>query len=322
MHMNKIKEIEPWGVNIPFIFLATIYWALGTLSILLSLPFHPYFMMLGTYALYFGMIQRLFFPAKNYLSLHIASLILLAIPLHYFQIVASVILATTEIWALKDLRSYGYNPKKLPINALVLSSPFASIIAWLFYPNYWLLIIPILLYTLGVNIGVFSANLRTRPVFGLYQLPIFLIIILSYFLPILFPFIGVIYFLTIYRRIFTFKNTSAISSLLSLIIIPLLSLYFGDYVHAFTLGIMSTLFFSCITYSTSRYNYDKIIASILLSDLAYVLRFFYFEISGIFWIIALLYFLYLIKDNFYLTSIKLGLSMKFIRIQKENRESP
>ncbi|AAK43087.1 hypothetical protein SULI_03915 [Saccharolobus solfataricus] len=320
--MKEIKEIEPWGVNIPFIFLAMIYWALGSLSLPLNLPFHPYFMLLGAYALYFGMIQRLFFPAKNYLALHIASLILLAIPIQYFQIIASVVLTITEVWALKDLKMYGYNTKKLPINALVLSSPFSSIIAWVFYPNYWLLITPLLLYILGVNVGVFSVNLRTKPVFGLHQLPIFLIIILSYFFPILFPFIGVVYFLTIYRKTFTFKSITGISSLLSLIVIPLLSLYFGDFVHAFTLGIMSNLFFSCITYSTSRYNYNKVVISILLSDLAYILRFFYFEISGIFWIVAVIYFLYLIKDNFYLTSIKLGLSMRFIRMQKENRGSP
>ncbi|ACP46749.1 conserved hypothetical protein [Sulfolobus islandicus Y.G.57.14] len=322
MKKSEIKEIEPWGVNIPFIFLAIAYWALGSLSLPLNWSYHPYFMMLGAYALYFGMIQRLFFPAKNYLALHIASLIFLAIPIYYFQIIASVALAITEVKALLDLRNYGYNAKKLPINALVLSSPFASIITWLLYPNYWLLITPLLLYILGVNVGVFSVNLRTRPVFGLYQLPIFLIIISSYFFPILFPFIGVVYFLTIYRKTFTFKNTSAISSLLSLIVIPLLSLYFGDFVHAFTLGIMSTLFFSCITYSTSRYNYDKIVISIILSDLAYILRFFYFKISGIFWVIAVLYFLYLIRDNFYLTSIKLGLSMRFIRMQKESHESP
>ncbi|WP_338598812.1 hypothetical protein V6M85_08620 [Sulfolobus tengchongensis] len=319
MKKKDIKEIEPWGVNIPFIFLAVIYWALGALSIILNLPYHPYFMLIGAYALYFGMIQRLFFPAKNYLPLHIASLIFLAIPIHYSQIIASVCLSVTEIWALRDMKKYG---SKFPVNALVLSSPFASIIAWIFYPNFWTLIVPLLLYILGVNVGVFSANLRTRPIFGVYQIPIFLIVLLSYFFPLIFPFIGIIYFLVIYRKIMTVRNLSAFSTLLSIIIVPLLSLYFKDYIHAFTLGIMSPLFFSCIIYSTSRYNYNRVVALTTLSALSYILRTINLEMSGILWIIAVLYFLYLLKDNFYLTSIKLGLSMKFIRIQKESRGSP
>lgn len=312
MKKEIIVEIEPWGVNIPYIILALIYWAIGSASIILDLPYHPYFMMIGAYSLYFGMIQRLFFPAKKYISLHIISLILLAIPIYYSQILASITLISVEIWALRDMRKYG---SRFPINALVLSSPFASLVAWVFYSNYWILVIPLLLYIMGVNIGVFSATLRTKPVFGVYQIPLFIVILLSYFFPFIFSFIGIVYFLLIFRKTVNIRNISAFATLLSIIIIPLLSLYLGDYMHAFTLGVMSPLFFSCITYSTSRYNYDKVVILSVLSPLAYILRYVYFPISGLPWIMSLIYFIYLIKDNFYIKSIKLGLSVRFIKAQ-------
>ncbi|MEM3972278.1 MAG: hypothetical protein QXF96_06770 [Saccharolobus sp.] len=316
MVKKEIVEIEPWGVNVPYILLALIYWTIGSFSVILGLPYHPYFMLIGAYALYFGMIQRLFFPAKKYIALHILSLIFLAIPFYYFQILATITLILTEIWGLRDVKGYG---GRFPINALVLSSPFASLIAWLLYPNFWALILPLLIYVLGVNIGVFTANLNTKPVFGIKQIPIFVIIILSYFFPIAFSLTGLVYFLTIYRKSMNIKNISAFSTLLSIIIIPLLSLYFKDYIHAFTLGIMSPLFFSCITYSTSRYNYNKVFVPSILSALSYVLRDLNLLVSGILWVIGLVFFIYLIKDNFYFKAIQYGLSMKFLKPQLDKK---
>lgn len=115
-----MKEIEPWGVNVPFLVLGLIYWCIGGISLFENITFHPLLMMIGTYSIYFGMFQRLFFPARNYLALHLISLVLLAIPVYPFQALASLALIGVEVWGIRDIKSYG---SKFPVNWLVLSSP-------------------------------------------------------------------------------------------------------------------------------------------------------------------------------------------------------
>ncbi|AWR97987.1 hypothetical protein DFR86_10875 [Acidianus sulfidivorans JP7] len=307
------NAIEPWGVNVPFIYLSIIMFTLGGLSLFLNDPligFHGYYMTIGAYSLYFGMIQRLFFPAKKYIYTQLLSLFTLALPLsHYFQAVASLFLIITEIWALKDVKGYG---GKFPINLLVLSSPFASFIAWLLFTNYLILIIPIFIYILGVNIGVFVATLRARPLFGYKQIPILILIVLSFFFfKILFPLTLIVYFgILLSKRIkinLTSLTTIGVSLGLAIIVI-----FFGDYIHAFYLGTMASFFYSCITYSTARYNHGKVFYSNLLLILAYVLRFVNLGLSSIFFPISFLIFLYLIKDNLGIDGIKFGMSRKFL----------
>ncbi|MFP3203112.1 MAG: hypothetical protein RXR43_13095 [Sulfolobus sp.] len=300
----KKEVIEPWGVNIPYIFLAMVYWALGGIFF----NFHPYFMLIGAYSLFFGMILRLFFPAKKYLILHLATLVSLSAPIPYFQVIASVFLTSTEIWAIHDVKNYG---SKFPINFLVLLSPPASIISWLLYPNFWILLIPLMLYTLGVNIGVFHATLNTRVIFGLYQFPLLLFILLVGFFKELFTGLGLLYFLTLFQKGLK-MNRSALVTMVYVTVSPILG-YFISYTHAFTLGVMSPLFFSCITYSISRYNYDKVYIPSSLSFLSLILHNINLGVSAIVWIVAVLFFLYLIKDNFYMESIKTGMSRRWLK---------
>lgn len=312
---KEIKEIEPWGVNVPYIYLSTIMFFSGGVSLFLHIPLHAYLMTIGAYALYFGMIQRLFFPAKNYLVTHVIALILLAIPLsHYFQAAASLVLIVTEIWALKDVKSYG---GKFPINVLVLSSPFLSFIFWLLFLNYWSLIIPLLVYILGVNIGVFTATLGAKPFFGEKQLPILVLALLTLFFKFLLPITLLLYFILLfYRRI---RKLISITSLIVIgvsIAVTLSALVFHDYIHAFYLGVMSSFFFSCITYSTASYNHGKVGYAILLLIPAYFLRLVSVELSGIFFPIAFLIFLYLIKETLGIDGIKYGISKRFLEEQK------
>nr|WP_010978061.1 hypothetical protein [Sulfurisphaera tokodaii] len=304
-----IKEIEPWGVNVPYIYLSTIMFLLGGIS-LIKFPFyHPYFMMIGAYSLYFGMIQRLFFPAKNYLPLHILALILLAIPIsHYFQFLASIVLVITEIKALKDVKSYG---SKFPVSTLVLSSPFLSAILWYFYINYWSLIIPLAVYILGVNIGVFTATLGVKPFFGLYQIPVLILLIISMFLPFFLAIALVYYFAFLMRKGIKRINWTSISVIL-VSLASMSALYLGDLSHAFFLDVMFPLFFSCITYSTARYNHEKVVYIIPLLLFAFFTRFINLQFSAIFLPIAYIYFLYLIKDTLGITGIKLGISKKYL----------
>lgn len=291
--------------------LAVIYWIIGGLSLRFNPSDHPYFMLLGAYSLFFGMIQRLFFPATKYFALQILTLILLSIPIPYFQVLASVSLTATEIWALKDVMTYG---GKFPVNLLVLSSPFLSIIGWSLYPHYWLLILPLITYTLGVNIGVFTATLRTKPVFGRNQLPLLFFLVLSVIIRPLYYFVGVLYLLMIVRTGYK-MNLSASLTLFSVSVTPILALFLGSTLHSFFLGVMAPLFFSCIVYSTSRYNYDYVWFPVLTSFLSYLMRGINIELSGIIWAISLLSFLYLVKDNLSLTALKLGLSPRYLRRQ-------
>lgn len=314
---KEIKEIEPWGVNVPYIYLSLIMFSLGGASLIFHLPFHPYFMAIGAYALYFGMIQRLFFPAKNYLITHILALILLAVPLsHYFQAAASLVLMFTEIWALRDVRSYG---SKFPVNLLVLSSPFLSFVVWLLFVNYWSLTIPIFMYVLGVNIGVFTATLGAKPFFSEKQIPILVMSILSLFFKFLFPITLLLYFILLfYKRLR--RPVISVTSILAIvvsIVIAFSSLGLHDYIHAFYLGVMLNFFFSCITYSTANYNHGKVYYSILLLLPAYFLRFISLEVSAIFLPVAFLIFLFLIKDTLGIDGIKYGMSKRFLEEQRK-----
>ncbi len=302
------KAIEPWGVNVPFIILAMIYWALGGISLLENFPFHPYFMMIGSYSLFFGMLLRLFFPARKYLPLHILSLILLSIPFYPFQSIASLFLIFNELWGLKDVIHYG---GKFPINLLVLASPFSSLIAWSLYPyyGYSILMVGLLFYLFGINIGVFTVTAGAKPKFGMKQLPIFVLIALSIYHNFLF-FALLGYFIWLFYDSKTIKK-GGLSIILTSLLVTFSSIFLGEEIHAFALGIMATFFFNCIIYSTSRYNYSKSYPIPYLLLVSYFLRFINIEISGLFFMISTLYFLYLIKDNFTLKAIKLGLSSKY-----------
>jgi len=101
--------------------------------------------------------------------------------------------------ALRDVKAYG---SRFPWNFLVLLSPPSSAVAWfLFHGNYWILVPPLLLYVLGVNVGVFSANLSLRPLLGLSQLPVVVSVLLTWLFPKLLPITLAIYFsLLLYRR--------------------------------------------------------------------------------------------------------------------------
>lgn len=308
----KETLIEPWGVNVPYIYLATIMFALGGLSLHYFINLHPYFMTIGVYSLYFGMIQRLFFPAKKYLISQILALIFLAIPFsHYFQFFASIFLIITEITALKDVKSYG---SKFPTNLLVLSSPFLSAILWFLFLNYWSLIIPILVYILGVNIGVFTATLGVKPFFGISQSPILILSLLSIIYPSLIAVVITYYFLFLFRKKVTLKmNATSIGVIVISVTSIFASIVLGNLIHAFYLDVMYPFFFSCITYSTARYNHSKVVYSLPFLILSYFLRFMNLEVSAIFLPISYLYFMYLIKDTLGLTGLRLGISAKYLK---------
>ncbi|ARM76784.1 hypothetical protein [Acidianus manzaensis] len=302
------NAIEPWGVNVPYIYLSIVMFTLGGLSLFLN-NYHGYLMSIGAYSLYFGMIQRLFFPAKKYIYTQLLALFSLAIPFsHYFQALASVFLIITEIWALKDVKKYG---SKFPINYLVLSSPFASFISWLFFVNYWMLVIPIFIYILGVNIGVFAATLNAKPFFGYKQIPVLVLTVLSYFFKIFFPLTLIVYFSMLFSRRIK-PNLTSFSVVVISLGLALSAIFLHEYIHAFYLGSMATFFFSCITYSTARYNHDKVFYSVILLVPAYFLRFINLDVSAVFFPLSFLLFLYLIKDNLGITGIKTGMSKKFL----------
>jgi hypothetical protein len=303
------KSIEPWGVNLPFIILSMIYWALGGLSLIKYPYFHPYFMMIGTYSLFFGMLLRLFFPARKYFPVHILSLIFLAIPFYPFQSIASAFLLLNEIWGLRDIKHYG---SRFPLNLLVLASPFSSLLAWSLYPfyGYFILMIGLLFYLFGINIGVFTATAGAKPKFGIKQLPIFILIIISFYPKFLF-FALLGYFIWLFYDSKQIKYRYLSVSFTSLTV-TLSSIFLGEEIHAFALGIMAPFFFNCIVYSTSRYNYEKVYPIPYLLLVSYFLRFINLEVSSVFFIIATLYFLYLIKDNFTIKSIKVGMSSRYL----------
>ncbi|BDC17303.1 hypothetical protein [Acidianus sp. HS-5] len=309
--------IEPWGVNIPFLLLGFIYFAIGGISLISNPLAHGYFMFLGAYSLYEGMLLRLFFPAKKYLALQLATLVSLSIPLYPVVVTSFLFLTAVEIWGIRDVKSYG---SKFPVNILVLSSPPISFISWLILPikGYEVLIIPLLLYLLGINVGVFSANLNLKPKFGIKQIPIFLLVLLLYLDYKLFPLVIIAYFVWLFygpKRVN--KNSSALSTVLSSLSTSFSSYFLGETIHAFALGTMAPFFFSCITYSTSRYNYDKIYLVSALLALSYFFRFIIFPDSAVLFIASSAIFIYLIKDNFTFTTLKLGMSKKYL-IKKLN----
>ncbi|WP_061972209.1 hypothetical protein [Sulfolobus acidocaldarius] len=299
-----IKEIEPWGVNIPYLILGLVYWGIGGISAFNNLPHHFYFMMIGTYSIYFGMISRLFFPARNYLATHLTSLFLLAIPYYPFQALASLVLIITELWSISDIRGYG---SRFPLNLLVLSSPFASLIGWIFYVQfgYFVLVPPLLLYLLGVNIGVFSATLGIKAKLGFKQFSVFILVLL-YPISISITIAGYVLWL-LYKTRVKERNLSSILTLSVAVIVSFSSLFLGEQIHAFAFGVMIPFFFNCITYSTSRYNYGKLFPIPILSALSYFMRFVNLPLSSVFFISAVLIFLILNRHNFTIRTIKLGM---------------
>jgi len=321
---TEVKDIQPWGVNVPFIYLSSLLWALGGISLRWGLPYldHPYLMILGAYSLYCGMIQRLFFPARKYLPLQLTSLILLPFPFHFFQVAAFGSLTITEVIALRDVKAYG---SRFPWNFLVLLSPPSSAVAWfLFHGNYWILVPPLLLYVLGVNVGVFSANLSLRPLLGLSQLPVVVSVLLTWLFPKLLPITLAIYFsLLLYRR--KERGIHSLTALLtgvSGVLVPFSSLYLGDLLHAFALGVMAPFFASCIVYSTSRYNYGRTWPIPLAFASSYFLRFHYLGVSWVPFALASLYFLFLARESLGFTALKYGMSKKYLepRFGKRSNE--
>ncbi|MCY0849680.1 hypothetical protein [Sulfuracidifex metallicus] len=298
--MAMYKKIEPWGVNVPFIYLSIFYWVIGAISLLIPQVHnqHPYFMMIGSYSLFFGMIQKLFFPAKRYLPLQVAVLVFATIPIYYSQVFASLFLFIEEIVALKDITSYG---GRFPINLMVLSSPPLSVIGWIMYPDFRVLIVPLLMYVMGVNIGVFRATMGTRVIMGVKQIPLMVLVLMVGVIPYLFTIVGVLYSLALINSKVKF-NLSALTTLLSVSIVPLFSLHHE--IHAFTLGVMSPLFFSCITYSLIRKRYDRVLPMSLLSALSFFLRPLFLLPSGVPWLIAVIIFLLTIKDRLGVKDIK------------------
>jgi hypothetical protein len=105
---KRVEELRPWGVNVPFIVLGLAYFLAGGLSLWKNPQDHGYLMMVGTYALYEGMITRLFFPATKYFKLQALALISLAVPLPEAQALSSY--AVDVFWSserLGDVKSYG-----------------------------------------------------------------------------------------------------------------------------------------------------------------------------------------------------------------------
>ena len=123
---KRVEELRPWGVNVPFIVLGLAYFLAGGLSLWKNSQDHGYLMMVGAYALYEGMITRLFFPATKYFKLQALTLISLAVPLPEAQALSSYALTFLELRALRDVKSYG---SRFPVNALVLASLALSILA-------------------------------------------------------------------------------------------------------------------------------------------------------------------------------------------------
>jgi hypothetical protein len=149
--------------------------------------------------------------------------------------------------------------------------------------------------------------------FGIWQLPVFLLSFLS-FLPKLLVFILVGYYVWLW--VGTRKVRMELTPLLTLIgslSVTASSLILGQGIHAFALGVMTPMFYSCITYSTSRYNYGRTTPIPVLLAVSYFLRFLNLEVSGILFVVVTLYFLLLIRHNMTITTLKLGMSAKYLR---------
>ncbi len=305
--------IEPWGVYVPFIYSAVAYWSLGAMQILLRGGLHPIFMMDGAYLFYVGMMFRLFAPARKYVVGHLVSLILLLSLTPLVIGVGMEVAFLVMMWAIRDVRKYG---SKFPINYLVLISPLAGAVSWLtfnLFHDFYTLEVPLLLYVLGVNVGVFSATLGGRALLGKKQVPLIVTILASYFFPPLVNLVSIVYpFLLLRRKSFTAKlNHNAISALVNMSAVTFSGIFGllmgGLYLlHSFTVGIMTVLLMSCSTYSLARYNYgwEWIIPILLLIDMV--------TFSGIPWAFALAIYLYLIRNALGPFSLKNGVSSRFI----------
>jgi len=298
-----LKQVFPWGVNVPFTYLAFTLWGAGAVELILNPTVHPYLMMLGAYSLYFGMVQRLFFPVRRYLPLQILSLAI-GVPLPWAQVVGSAALLGTEVWSLLDVRSYG---SRYPLNLLVLSSVPMSLLTWIVYGNnFWVLVVPLLSYLLGVNEGILSSNLKLKPRLGLEQVPLLAAVILCFFFPVVFPAVMIVYALSFGWS----KFKSQVSALLTLavsLVVPIGSWWLGNPIHAFTLGVMSPMFASCVTYSISRENYGKEWPIPLLFGASFFLRNFDLILSGLPWVVGMLFFMGLVAKRLDPRSMSLGL---------------
>jgi len=262
---------------------------------------------MGAYSFYFGMLQRLFTPARKYLFLSLSSLIFMLIPIYMFQAISSAIVSFMLIWSIIDVRKYGGS---FPMNYLVLISPLLSTISWILH-NYYYLIPPLLSYVLGVNIGVFTANIGSRAVFGIKQIPILVGVIFSYINYIAIPITIVVYTLMILvGKELRFSLTSVLS-LTSLIIVPISSIILGDIIHSFMLGVMTPMLFTCSIYSTSRYNYNKALVIPILDMMSYYLRFLT-PLSGIPWLVSFIYYIALFRDNLSIVTVKTGMSKRYL----------
>ncbi|BCU67822.1 hypothetical protein HS7_12590 [Sulfolobales archaeon HS-7] len=304
------NEIFPWGVNVPYLIIAGIYFLAGGLSLFTGQS-HGLLMLLGAYSLYSGMIQRLFFPARKYIVPQLINMILVCIPIPLAQVLAYIALTITAVWSVLDVSKYG---AKYPINLLVLSSPILSVIFWTLFSafgNYWLLIIPLMSYLFGVNVGVFTATLGVKPKYGLLQLPIlaavFSILLIHY---VIVP-VGIYFAWLFFNGVKRF-NLSAAVTVFTGGFTSLLSVFTGMEIHAFALGVMLPFFYSCITYSLSRYNYDYEYVIPLLLMISYFIRMFLLIPSGIATAVGIILFYYLNIDNFSLFTLRNGLSKKFL----------
>ncbi len=274
---------------------------------LIFLKFHPYMMTLGVTMVYAGMFLRLFFPAKKYFYLQLGSLISFLIPLPPFQVVGSLLLLTCEVWGLNDVMSYG---SRFPRNYLVLSSPLLLAISWALYLvsgslNY--VLISVLVYLLGVNIGVLAASSSSKPRFGIQQIPVFISL-----LPAIFSIR--LTFITILLYYAWIKPAKFSLPVYSLFFTNLLSLtvgsVFGNSTHGFTLGLMLPLFMNCMVFSINRGNYQKLWVPITMLFISFLMRFVNVELSALPATAGVIYFLFLIRDIFSYSYLRSGRKSK------------
>ena len=311
MGKEAIKEISPWGVQSPFLILAAVYFILSLAELVRgNFVLHGYFAMVATYSLLSGMLLRLFFPATKYLSLHLLSLIAMAVPFPLCQVVSMGSLTVVEAWAIRDVKSYG---SKFPVNLLVLSSPIAGILAWLGYyltEHMAFLLPPVLMYVLGINVGLFTATLKSKPFFWIKQLPFLILSAISFFQPLyaISSFTYSVYCLAAARN-FRSPSLLVLASFLASSIFS-----FESLTHSVLLGLMLPSFVNCVVYSIARYNYGTsahwFSLSTLLASLVswFALR----ELSAVLTLVSVVTFYALIAHNFHPKSVKLGISVRFL----------
>ena len=318
---KRVEELRPWGVNVPFIVLGLAYFLAGGLSLWKNPHDHGYLMMVGAYALYEGMMMRLFFPATKYFKLQALALISLAIPLPEAQALSSYALTLLELRALRDVKSYG---SRFPVNALVLASPVLSSISWttfVFFKDPTLLFPPLVSYVLGINIGIFTATLGSKPLFGWRQAPYLALASLSFLSPA-FSASVILYSALVLLTATNLRSTSTVV-LVSFLVSGLEALFLNDFVHAFSLGFMLASFINCIVYSTSRYAFNGVphflsVSLILASSLAWP---FFKVVSFVLTGAALLLFVYTTRHNLTLNALKYGMSEVYLREQTRGVQS-